>query len=160
MAQWQWWTDVLTNALFLIASHLTRTRRVYQITAAALRLLQHQGHAKYTTKVADDEEVITIEEWTSQMSKKSPQFLYWVRVLDLELCCLFCVVTMVRSKLRLQLNEGIRPPKHILHQKMYIYLHHFFLFVALFLQQTKLTLKSVIFISEETHVLGRNVFRY
>ena len=81
------WTDVLTNASFLIASHLTRTRRAYQITAAALHLLQHQGHAKYTTKAADDEEVITIEEWTSQMSKKSPQFLYWVRVLDLELCC-------------------------------------------------------------------------
>ena len=81
------WTDVLTNASFLIASHLTRTRRAYQITAAALHLLQHQGHAKYTTKAADDEEVITIEEWTSQMSKKSPQFLYWARVLDLELCC-------------------------------------------------------------------------
>ena len=54
------WTDVLTNASFLIASDLTRTRRAYQITAAALHLLQHQGHAKYTTKVADDEEVITI----------------------------------------------------------------------------------------------------
>ena len=54
------WTDVLTNASFLIASHLTRTRRAYQITATALHLLQHQGHAKYTTKVADDEEVITI----------------------------------------------------------------------------------------------------
>ena len=51
------WTDVLTNASFLIASHLKRTRRAYQIIAAAAEmkdLLQHQGHAKYTTKAADD----------------------------------------------------------------------------------------------------------
>ena len=87
MAQWQWLDRCSYQCFISHCKPSKRTRRAYQITAAALHLLQHQGHAKYTTKAADDEEVITIEEWTSQMSKKSPQFLYWVRVLDLELCC-------------------------------------------------------------------------
>lgn len=91
------WTDVLSNAgvatpgvsdSFLAASHLTRTRRAHQITAAALHLLQNQGYAKYVVNAAGDEDVLAIEEWRLQMSKKSPHFLYWSRVLDLELYCL------------------------------------------------------------------------
>ena len=93
------WTEVLSNTgvatpgvsdSLLVASHLTKTRRAHQITAAALHLLQHQAYSKFAEKSADDDEVMTIaiEEWKVQMSKKSPQFLYWSRVLDLELCCL------------------------------------------------------------------------
>ena len=52
---------------------------------------------KFTQKSAaaaadddDGDEVMTvaIEQWKSQMSKKSPQSFYWSRVLDLEVCCL------------------------------------------------------------------------
>jgi len=57
-----------------------------------LHLLQHQAYSKFTEKITDDDDdkvmTIGIEEWKSQMSKKSPQFLYRSRVLDLELCSL------------------------------------------------------------------------
>lgn len=53
------WTEVLSNAgvatpgvsdSLLVASHLTKTRRAHQITAAALHLLQHQAYSKFTEK--------------------------------------------------------------------------------------------------------------
>ena len=82
------WTEVLSKAgiampgvsdLSLTASHLTKTRRTHQITAAALHLLQHQAYSKFTENSADDydDEVMTvaIEEWKSQMSITEDSFL-------------------------------------------------------------------------------------
>jgi len=50
--------------------------------------LQEQGYEKYVKDAANSGGVITIKDWKSEMSKKSPQFLYWSHVLDLELSCL------------------------------------------------------------------------
>ena len=80
------WTEGLSNPgvvapgvsdSFLIASHLTKTRRANQISAADTHLLQKQAYSKYTEKTADnDDEVmsIAIEEWKSQMSKRVLHF--------------------------------------------------------------------------------------
>ena len=86
------WTEVLSKPgiatpgvsdLSLTASHLTKTRRTHQITAAALHLLQHQAYSKFTENSADDDDdddddevmTVAIEEWKSQMSIIEDSFL-------------------------------------------------------------------------------------
>ena len=65
------WTAVLTNAgvatpgvsdSFLTASHLTRTRRAHQITAASLNLLQYQAYEKHIQHATDGNDVVGFEE--------------------------------------------------------------------------------------------------
>ena len=81
------WPEALTNATvaspgvansFLTASHLTRTRRAHQVTAASLHLLMKKAYEEYTL----------FDEWREEKMKKCPQFLYWATVLDFELVCL------------------------------------------------------------------------
>ena len=95
------WTDVLVNAgvatqgvadSFITASHLTRTRRVHQVTAASLFIMM--GRAYNTHKVKAEEDggsVMSYEDWKKAMAEKSTQFLYWSTVLSLELMCLHLV---------------------------------------------------------------------
>ncbi len=47
---------------FLRASHVTRTRRVHQITASALYLLQ-KAYTEYCDRLTDGNEQISLEEW-------------------------------------------------------------------------------------------------
>ena len=70
------------------ASHLTRTRWAYQVTAASLYVLMSKGYEEYRAKVDGNEQAKSFQEWNEEMPRKCPQFLYWAGVLDFQLCCL------------------------------------------------------------------------
>ena len=79
------WTEILTNAeiasqgvvdSFITCSHFTRTRRAHQVTAACHYILQQNAYAE------------SFKDWREDMSNKHPQFLYWARVLELQILCL------------------------------------------------------------------------
>ena len=91
------WAEALCNAgvatqgvadSFLAASHLTRTRRAHQVTAAGLYVLMSKGYEEYPAKVDGSEQPKSFQEWKEEMQRKCPQFLYWAGVLDLQLSCL------------------------------------------------------------------------
>ena len=93
------WAEVMCNAgvatqgvaeSFLSASHVTRTRRAHQVTAASLDILMSKAYSEYQAKSRENlqENLLSKEEWKDAMSKKSPQFHYWSSVLNLELICL------------------------------------------------------------------------
>ena len=74
---------------FLSASHVTRTRRAHQVTAASLHILMSKAYSAYQAKSRENEqEMLSKEEWKDAMSKKSLQFHYWSSVFNLELICL------------------------------------------------------------------------
>ena len=78
---------------FIKASHLTRTRRAHQITTASLYILQQRAYRKYKEAFDNGVEPLGFKDWKNKMSTEHPQFLYWCRVLELELC----VSQLVRS---------------------------------------------------------------
>ena len=89
------WTEILTNAQiasqgvvdsFITCSHVTRTRRAHQVTAASLYIIQRNAYAEYVNKVANGEPE-SFEDWKENFSKLNPQFLYWARVLELQIVC-------------------------------------------------------------------------
>ena len=91
------WAEALCNAgvatqgvadSFLSASHLTRTRQAHQVTAASLYILMNKAYEHYRGNVGDNDQAKSFQEWKGEMSRKVPQFLFWARVLDLQLCCL------------------------------------------------------------------------
>ncbi len=92
------WTEVMCNAgvatqgvadSFLSASHVTRTRRAHQITAASLYILMKKAYDEFCIEEnKDDKSRISFDDWKKAMQTKSPQFLYWESVLKLELTCL------------------------------------------------------------------------
>ena len=93
------WAEVMCNAgvatqgvaeSFLSASHVTRTRRAHQVTAASLHILMSKAYSVYQAKSRENEQenLLSKEEWKDAMSKRSPQFHYWSSVLNLELICL------------------------------------------------------------------------
>ena len=91
------WPEVLTNATvaspgvansFLTASHITRTRRAHQVTAASLYLLMKKAYEEHRKTEETDEPARAFDEWKEEKMKKCPQFLYWATVLDFELVCL------------------------------------------------------------------------
>ena len=88
------WTSVLEIAgsassgivnSFVNAGHVIRTRRAHQITAAALYIMQHLAYQKYLCALTEDQQRLQFKEWKEDMSSKHPQFLYWSRVLQLQL---------------------------------------------------------------------------
>ena len=56
-------------------------------------ILLHKAHLKYQGALEDGKEPLPFDTWKVKMSAEHPQFLYWCRVLDLELC----VLQLVRS---------------------------------------------------------------
>ena len=91
------WPEVLTNATvaspgvansFLTASHITRTRRAHQVTAASLYLLMKKAYEEHRKTEETDGPARAFDEWKEEKMKKCPQFLYWATVLDFELVCL------------------------------------------------------------------------
>lgn len=113
------WTQTLCSAgvatqgvadSFLAAKHLTRTRRAHQITAASLYVLMVKGYEAFTANITGNEEAKSFKEWKEEMSRKSPQFLYWSRVLDLQLCCL----QLVRSFREANFASYIKAIKELL----------------------------------------------
>ena len=88
------WTSALVAAeaatggvaeSFIKATHVTRTRRVHQVTAACLFILQSKV---YIEPLENVEEPLQFTDWVDKMSQDRLQFLYWNRVLFLELCVL------------------------------------------------------------------------
>ena len=91
------WTSALVAAevatggvadSFIKATHVTRTQRVHQVTAACLFILQSKPYSDYLETLENGEEPLQFTDWVVKMSKDRPQFLYWNRVLFLELCVL------------------------------------------------------------------------
>ena len=70
------------------ATHIARTRRVHQVTAGSLFILQSKAYGDYLENLEDGEEPLQFTDWVNKMSEDRPQFLYWNRVLLLELCVL------------------------------------------------------------------------
>ena len=106
------WADVMCNAgvatqevadSFLTASHVTRTRRAHQVTAASLYLLMHKAYEAYKTNQQDDDEPLSFNDW-KEVKKKSPNFLYWSSVLNLELTCLRLVRSIRESNFPLYID--------------------------------------------------------
>lgn len=103
------WAEMICNSgvasqgvadSFLTAKHVTRTRRAHQVTAACLYILMRKSYEVLQSNVTADEESKTFQDWKRDRESKSPQFLYWSRVLDLELICLKlvrCVVFFVHA---------------------------------------------------------------
>jgi len=94
------WTHALAQAeiaaagtadSFLRASHVTRTRRAHQLTAAALYILQRRAYDQHSASAEDDQPPEDFEDWCHEKENSSPQFLYWATVLDLELSILIYV---------------------------------------------------------------------
>ena len=90
------WTTVLVNAgvaspgvadSFTSAKHITKTRRAHQITSASLYILQQRAYEKYITRV-EDSAPLSFTDWKDEMAKMCPHFLYWCRVMELQLLCL------------------------------------------------------------------------
>ena len=91
------WTEALTNASvvssgvadsFLSASHITRTRRAHQVTAASLHILMNNAYEEYSKSDEIDRPARPFKQWKDEKMKKCPQFLYWATVQDFELLCL------------------------------------------------------------------------
>ena len=91
------WSEIMYSAgvatqgiaeSFLTASHVTRTRRAHQVTAASLHILKKKAYIAYKDKLEEAEQSLTFEDWENTMEKKSPHFLFWGLVLHLELTCL------------------------------------------------------------------------
>lgn len=91
------WTDALTQADiatagtcegFLHASHVTKTRRAHQVTAAALYQLQQKAYLKSREMENNDSgrtEADGFTKWCAERSEMYPQFHFWQTVLNFEL---------------------------------------------------------------------------
>ena len=89
------WVAILTNAnvategradVLQKGSSTARSQWAHQVTAAALFCLQSQAYNAYCeASKADNLPVKAFDDWCQQMSTDHPQFLYWMKTLQLEL---------------------------------------------------------------------------
>ena len=100
------WSDIICGAgvatqgvaeSFLTASHVARTRRAHQVTAVSLHILTNKAYETSKIKVDKNDRPLSLEEWMKAMEKKSPTFLFWTLVQQLELTCL-CLVRAFRDE--------------------------------------------------------------
>ena len=84
------WTNAITQAevaaagmadSFLKATHVKRTRYAHQVTCSALSNLLHQSYDAYRQLESDP---LSIEDWCTERAYASPQFQYWLLVMQLE----------------------------------------------------------------------------
>ena len=68
------------------ASHVMRTRKAHQITAAALYILQHHAYENYSLTCLKDGQ--TQMDWCDERKQNCPQFWYWATTMELEVCIL------------------------------------------------------------------------
>ena len=59
-----------------------------QVTAPCLFILQSKAYGEYLETLDNGEQPLRFTDWVDKMSKDHPQFLYWNRILFLELCVL------------------------------------------------------------------------
>ena len=90
---------------FLRASHVLRTRRAHQVTAAALYIVQHHAYNHYCLgETRNTEELPGFEDWCHQRTEDIPCFHYWAKVLELELLVLVCVRSLWQGSLMMYLD--------------------------------------------------------
>lgn len=90
---------------FLRAAHVTRTRRVHQVTVAALYMLQHQAYSSYCQSCTrDGQPALAFKEWCQQKEEVCPQFQYWATVMELELCVLIYIRSLRQSSFQMYLD--------------------------------------------------------
>lgn len=92
------WAEIIINAevaksgvadSFLKGKHVTRTRQAHQVTSACLHTLMTNAYKADTEdSTLENIECPSFKEWREKQESKSPQFLYWSRVLNLQLCLL------------------------------------------------------------------------
>ena len=108
------WAEMITNAevatpgvadSFLKGKHVTRTRRAHQVTAACLHTLMTNAYKADTEDATRaDIECQSFKEWKEKQKSTSPQFLYWSRVLDLQLCLLRLVRSFREGNFKLYIE--------------------------------------------------------
>jgi len=76
---------------FLQASHVSRTRRAHQVTAAALSTLQRRAHDHHLDLSDACDEELEFDDWCQRQAKTCPLFDYWATVLQLELAVMVYV---------------------------------------------------------------------
>ncbi|KAL8614538.1 hypothetical protein ACOMHN_066368 [Nucella lapillus] len=97
--------EIATAYSFLRASHVLRTRRAHQVTAAALYILQHRAYKHYCLgETRDAEDLPEFEDWFCQRGKYIPQFHYWATVLELELLVQVYVRSLRQGSLMMYLD--------------------------------------------------------
>ena len=83
------WCEALTNETvtspgiansFLIASHITRTRRAHQVTAASLHLLMKKAYEEYSKNEDIDGPARPFDEWREEHEEVSTVSLLGYRV--------------------------------------------------------------------------------
>lgn len=67
---------------FLQAAQVSRTRRVHQVTVAALYILKHRSYNHYRLTV--EHNILDFKTWCTQREQACPQFQYWAIVMELE----------------------------------------------------------------------------
>lgn len=70
-------------------THVTKARHVHEITASTLYSLMQDAFLNFSS------ESQTFEEWINESREKSPTFLYWLTLLNLEILYL-CFVRSLR----------------------------------------------------------------
>ena len=70
-------------------SHLARTRRAHQVTAAALYILQQEAYDAYKSPTENStststQDSMSFESWCTKMASEQPQFYFWSQVLELQ----------------------------------------------------------------------------
>ncbi|KAG1664759.1 Flotillin-1 [Nymphon striatum] len=90
---------------FIRASHVLRTRRAHQVTAAALYILQHRAYSHYCLgQTRDAKDLSEFESWCCQRGKDIPQFHYWATMLELELLLLVYVRSLRQGSLMMYIE--------------------------------------------------------
>ena len=87
------------------ATHVMRTRKAHQITAAALYILQRCAYDHYThTSVGNGQPPLDFEAWCDERKRSCPQFQYWATAMALEVCILIYVRSLREADLAVYLD--------------------------------------------------------
>ena len=78
---------------FLRAAHITRTRRVHQVTACVLHKALEEAHQEHVKSTEPNTEPMSLEDWCSVQQESQPMFKLWFLVQQLQLT----VLVFVRS---------------------------------------------------------------
>ena len=90
---------------FLKATHVARTRRAHQVTAAALYILRHHAYDHYRmTYSGDEQDLLEFQQWCIHREKTCPHFQYWTIVIELEICLLIFVRSLRMASFTMYLD--------------------------------------------------------
>ena len=62
--------------------HIQRTRYIHQVSLVAFSIMRQEAYSQY---VQSDGNGLSLDQWISQESNKSPNFAYWSTLIDLEM---------------------------------------------------------------------------